>query len=124
MQPGGPQGAGSYRGVPVVTLPGNPVSAAISFEMFVRPALRSAMGHRRWTGGRPVATLPTPCHRAGRQAAVPPRLLRRRPARSEPVGGPGSHLLGSLAVANCLFVVPEGVSEVAAGDPSPLSDDA
>ncbi|HVV20284.1 MAG TPA: gephyrin-like molybdotransferase Glp, partial [Pseudonocardiaceae bacterium] len=46
MQPGGPQGAGRYRGVPVVTLPGNPVSAAISFEIFVRPALLAAGGHR------------------------------------------------------------------------------
>ncbi|MGH3936908.1 MAG: molybdopterin molybdotransferase MoeA, partial [Pseudonocardiaceae bacterium] len=44
MQPGGPQGAGRYRGVPVATLPGNPVSSSVSFEMFVRPALRAAMG--------------------------------------------------------------------------------
>ena len=45
MQPGGPQGAGTVDGVPVVTLPGNPVSAFVSFEVFVRPALRRAMGY-------------------------------------------------------------------------------
>ena len=46
MQPGGPQGAGRLDGgVPVVTLPGNPVSSHVSFEVFVRPALRAALGH-------------------------------------------------------------------------------
>ena len=45
MQPGGPQGAGTVDGVPVVTLPGNPVSSFVSFEVFVRPALRLALGH-------------------------------------------------------------------------------
>jgi molybdopterin molybdotransferase len=44
MQPGRPQGAGLFCGIPVVALPGNPVSAFISFEVFLRPALRAAMG--------------------------------------------------------------------------------
>src|SRR5690606_2970895 len=44
MQPGMPQGAGLVNGTPIVTLPGNPVSALVSFEVFVRPALRAAMG--------------------------------------------------------------------------------
>ena len=63
MQPGMPQGAGRYRGVPVVTLPGNPVSAMVSFEVFVRPAVRAAMGLR---GRRP----PRGAGRADRVAAV------------------------------------------------------
>ena len=45
MQPGMPQGSGRVGGVPVVCLPGNPVSALVSFEVFVRPALRAAFGH-------------------------------------------------------------------------------
>ncbi|HEY5116183.1 MAG TPA: gephyrin-like molybdotransferase Glp, partial [Nakamurella sp.] len=45
MQPGMPQGAGRFLGVPVVTLPGNPVSSYVSFEVFLRPAIRAAMGH-------------------------------------------------------------------------------
>jgi molybdopterin molybdotransferase len=115
MQPGGPQGAGRYRGVPVVTLPGNPVSSAISFEIFVRPALRAALGHL--VVDRPVrhATLATAV-----TAPVGKRQFRRGHHDVEagtvtPVGGPGSHLLASLAAADCLFVVPEGVGELAAG---------
>ena len=44
MQPGMPQGTGRVAGTPIVTLPGNPVSALVSFEVFIRPALRAAMG--------------------------------------------------------------------------------
>src|SRR6185437_2823038 len=43
MQPGMPQGSGRVAGTPIVTMPGNPVSALVSFEVFIRPALRSAM---------------------------------------------------------------------------------
>jgi molybdopterin molybdotransferase len=115
MQPGGPQGAGSYLGMPVVTLPGNPVSAAISFEIFVRPALLAAMGHQAVDRRRPVATLSTPV-----TAPAGKRQYRRGhyepgDASVAPVGGPGSHLLGSFAVANCLFVVPEEADALPAG---------
>ncbi len=44
MQPGMPQGAGSVNGTPIITLPGNPVSALVSFEVFIRAPLRIAMG--------------------------------------------------------------------------------
>ena len=44
MQPGGPQGSASVRGVPIVCLPGNPVSAQVSFTVFLRPLLRGAVG--------------------------------------------------------------------------------
>jgi molybdopterin molybdotransferase len=115
MQPGGPQGAGRYHGVPVVTLPGNPVSSAISFEIFVRPALLAALGHQQVERPRPVATLTTAV-----TAPAGKRQFRRGhyepgPASVEPVGGPGSHLLGSFAVANCLFVVPEPDEQLPAG---------
>jgi molybdopterin molybdotransferase len=115
MQPGGPQGAGRYHGVPVVTLPGNPVSSAISFEIFVRPALLAAMGHRLVDRRRPVATLATTV-----TAPAGKRQYRRGhyepgTATVAPVGGPGSHLLASFAVANCLFVVPEESESVPAG---------
>ena len=116
MQPGMPQGAGRYRGVPVVTLPGNPVSAQVSFEVFLRPALRSAMGH---------AVIHRPLRTAVIDKALhsPPGRRQFRRGVYDPaagtvtlVGGPGSHLLSALAVANCLVIVPEGVGEVAAGD--------
>jgi molybdopterin molybdotransferase len=115
MQPGGPQGAGRYLGVPVVTLPGNPVSAAISFEIFVRPALLVAAGHRLADRSRPRATL-----LADVSAPAGRRQYRRgwySPDQGVvgPVGGPGSHLLASLSKANCLFVVPEETTEIRAG---------
>jgi molybdopterin molybdotransferase len=113
MQPGGPQGAGTFEGVPVVTLPGNPVSAFVSFEVFVRPALRRALGHsspdRLRAPARLTAGLTSP---AGRR-----QFLRGwyDGGRVSQVGGPGSHLVAHLARANCLVVVPEDVTELPAG---------
>jgi molybdopterin molybdotransferase len=125
MQPGGPQGAGEYRGVPVVSLPGNPVSAALSFELFLRPALLAAAGHQLASRTRPRATLV-----ADVQAPAGRRQYRRgwyTPDTGEvgPVGGPGSHLLAALSRANCLFVVPEEATELPAGaevEVIPLAD--
>jgi molybdopterin molybdotransferase len=113
MQPGGPQGAGTVDGVPVVTLPGNPVSSFVSFEVFVRPALRRALGHtapdRLRTSARLSQALRSP---AGRR-----QFLRGRfdGGVVTQVGGPGSHLVAHLARANCLVVVPEDVTELPAG---------
>ncbi|TDD49422.1 molybdopterin molybdotransferase MoeA [Saccharopolyspora elongata] len=116
MQPGMPQGCGRYRdGVAVVTLPGNPVSAMVSFEVFVRPALRAAAGHLATR--RPVrqATLTEPL-------TAPAGKRQYRRGRFDPAtggvtlqGAPGSHLLAGLAKANCLLEIPEDVTELAAG---------
>ncbi|MEU6131502.1 gephyrin-like molybdotransferase Glp [Saccharopolyspora sp. NPDC047091] len=116
MQPGMPQGAGRYRGGPaVVTLPGNPVSAMVSFEVFVRPALRAAAGHHRAERPSRKAVLT-------RSLEGPPgkRQYRRAlydPATGEvtPHGGPGSHLLSAMATANCLLEVPEETVDLPAG---------
>ena len=113
MQPGGPQGAGTVDGVPVVTLPGNPVSSFVSFEVFVRPALRRALGYafpdRLRVPARLTGSLRSP---AGRR-----QFLRGRydGGLVSQVGGPGSHLVAHLARANCLVVVPEDVTELPAG---------
>jgi molybdopterin molybdotransferase len=113
MQPGGPQGAGTVDGVPVVTLPGNPVSAFASFEVFVRPALRRALGHSS------PDRLHVPARLTGPLRSPPGRrqFLRGRYGGGEvsQVGGPGSHLVAHLARANCLVVVPEDVTELPAG---------
>ncbi|MEX5717216.1 molybdopterin molybdotransferase MoeA [Geodermatophilus maliterrae] len=113
MQPGGPQGAGTVDGVPVVTLPGNPVSSFVSFEVFVRPALRRALGHAAPDRLRAPAALTAPLRSpAGRR-----QFLRGRydAGQVSQVGGPGSHLVAHLARANCLVVVPEDVTELPAG---------
>jgi molybdopterin molybdotransferase len=115
MHPGGPQGAGRYRGVPVATLPGNPVSSAVSFEMFVRPALRAAMGlpaQRPRVTARLAEALESPADlRQFRRGA-----LDSASGIVAPVGGPGSHLLGALARSDCLIDIPEAVTHLAAGD--------
>jgi molybdopterin molybdotransferase len=112
MQPGGPQGAGTVDDVPVVTLPGNPVSAFVSFEVFVRPALRRALGHLNPERLHVPARLTGPL----RSPAGKRQFLRGRydGGSVSQVGGPGSHLVAHLARANCLVVVPEDVTELPA----------
>jgi molybdopterin molybdotransferase len=124
MQPGKPQGFGliGEDATPIFTLPGNPVSSYISVEVFVVPALRKMIGRRPWS--RPVG------HAVVSQRLSSPvdrtQYLRGRfdpradGAFVEPVGGPGSHLVGGLAAANCLIVLDEGVSSVAEGDVVPV----
>jgi molybdopterin molybdotransferase len=118
MQPGGPQGAGRVAdlgGVPVVALPGNPVSSHVSFEVFVRPALRAAIGHPH--PGRPVvtATLGEPwTSPAGRRQYRRGLLDAVRGTVTE-VGTAASHLLAALARADCLVVVPEGATTLPEG---------
>ncbi|MGK5641220.1 molybdotransferase-like divisome protein Glp [Streptomyces sp. URMC 126] len=116
MQPGKPQGYGRLGpgGIPLFALPGNPVSAYVSFELFVRPAVRAMMGLE--PPERPVvhaecAEPVGPSPKGRRQ------YLRGRYAdgRVTPVGGAGSHLVGALARANALIVVPEDVTSVPAG---------
>jgi molybdopterin molybdotransferase len=117
MQPGKPQGFGSIGPdhIPLLALPGNPVSSYVSFELFVRPAIRTLMGlddvHRPTTR----ATLTTD------KALTSPKgrrqFLRGTYADGEvtPVGGAGSHLVAALALADALIVVPEDVESVEPG---------
>ncbi|MGP4057039.1 molybdopterin molybdotransferase MoeA [Mycobacterium sp. 4D054] len=119
MQPGMPQGAGRLDGpapgVPIVTLPGNPVSALVSFEVFVRPAVRAAMGLPDTERPRRTAMLT--------EDLVSPRGKRQfRRGVFDPVsdtvtsyGPPASHHLRWLASANCLLELDEDTAEVAAG---------
>lgn len=117
MQPGGPQGAGTYEGLPVLTLPGNPVSAQVSFEVFVRPALLASMGHSQAERPTARATVSSPLTSPAGKTQFRRGLYD--PSSGQvvtPVGGPGSHLLSALALSNCLIEVPEDVTELAAGD--------
>ena len=115
MQPGMPQGAGAIDGTPAVTLPGNPVSALVSFEVFVRPALRTAMGLSQPERPRRTAMLT--------EDLTSPRGKRQfRRGVLDPVtdtvtsyGPPASHHLRWLASANCLLEIDEDTSEVASG---------
>ncbi|MFF4095047.1 gephyrin-like molybdotransferase Glp [Streptomyces sp. NPDC001834] len=119
MQPGKPQGFGSIGPdrTPLFALPGNPVSAYVSFELFVRPAIRALMG---------LADLYRPTVRATLKAdkALSSPAGRRQFLRGSydveagtvtPVGGAGSHLVAALARADALIVLPEDVTSAEPG---------
>jgi molybdopterin molybdotransferase len=120
MQPGKPQGFGviGEDEVPIFTLPGNPVSAYISFEVFVRPALRKMMGQMPYRRALvPGVTLDGFSSPAGRRQFVRAAATSGDQGwMASTVGGHGSHLLGGLSRANALIVVPEDVTSVRAGD--------
>jgi molybdopterin molybdotransferase len=120
MQPGKPQGFGHLgaNNVPIFCLPGNPVSALVSFEAFVRPAIRKLLGKRQINRATVQAiALESVTSSPGR------RQYRRGVLHREAnggysvsfVGGDGSHLIASMASSNCLVVIDEEVTEVVAG---------
>ncbi|GAA3555579.1 molybdopterin molybdotransferase MoeA [Amycolatopsis ultiminotia] len=119
MQPGGPQGCGRWNGVPVVTLPGNPVSVLVSFEAFLRPALLAAMGHtaleRRQVRARLTEDMPSPEGRRQYRRGFYTQADGEVTGIVGPRGGPGSHLLAAFTQANCLIVLPEEVTSAAEG---------
>ncbi len=121
MHPGMPQGHGVVgesddERIPVITLPGNPVSSYISFQNFVRPAINKLRGLGSTDRPRLAVevTKPLDSPQSKRQFA---RGRFLDDGRVEPVGGgQGSHVIGGLAQADCLIVIPEGVAHVNAGD--------
>ncbi|MGW5704612.1 molybdopterin molybdotransferase MoeA [Amycolatopsis japonica] len=120
MQPGGPQGCGHWNGVPVVTLPGNPVSVLVSFEAFLRPALLAAMGHtgvdRQRVRARLTEAMTSPAGRRQFRRGFYTHAEGEVTGIVGPRGGPGSHLLASFTQANCLIVLPEDVDSAEQGD--------
>jgi molybdenum cofactor synthesis domain-containing protein len=120
MRPGKPQGFGLLDDrTPVFTLPGNPVSAYVSFQVFVRPALRALQG-------LPPDPLPTVVARVTEPVRSPSGLrhflrgaleYRDGAHHVTPAEGQGSHQIFSLASSNCLMVVAEDVTSLATGDP-------
>nr|WP_202484460.1 gephyrin-like molybdotransferase Glp [Streptomyces sp. SID8359] len=120
MQPGKPQGFGSIGPdhTPLLALPGNPVSSYVSFELFVRPAIRALMGltddlHRPTVRARISAdkALTSP---AGRRQFLRGRYDEEA-GTVTPVGGSGSHLIAALAQADALIVLPEETTSAEPG---------
>lgn len=121
MRPGKPQGCGLFGStqVPVVCLPGNPVSAYVSFEILVRPALRTMLGHHSTERLR----LPAHCtdslqSPAGRRHYVwcTATADETGSLSATKASATGSHLIGSLSRANALIEIPEHLTHIAAGD--------
>ncbi len=120
MQPGMPQGFGTIGpdSTPVFGLPGNPVSALVSFEAFVRPALRKMLGATPIERPRVRAvTTKALTSSAGKRSFLRVALEVKKGAYVvTPVSGPGSHLLAGMSRANALAIVPEDVEKVAVGE--------
>jgi molybdopterin molybdotransferase len=120
MQPGKPQGLGRLAGgTPILCLPGNPVSAHVSFEVFVRPVLQRLRGLTRTERPTMTATVTdgwrTPPGRAQYMPVVLERADGRLLARRAVPGGSGSHLVAGLARADGLAVVDADLEQVQAG---------
>lgn len=119
MRPGAPLGFGSVRGIPWLGLPGNPVSAMVTFELFARPAIRRLFGHTR-LHRRPVpVTLEEPVSIGARlthfyRAIVTAHDDGHLTARL--TGPQGSGILTSMALANALLIVPEDRQRVDTGE--------
>jgi molybdopterin molybdotransferase len=117
MRPGAPVGFGLLRGIPWIGLPGNPVSTMVTFELFVRPAIRKMCGHALpFRRAVPV--------RMAEPVSLKPKLQHfLRGIVRETAGGPearltgpqGSGILTSMVLANALLVIPEGQFETPAG---------
>ncbi|NTU63959.1 MAG: hypothetical protein HGB05_11310, partial [Chloroflexi bacterium] len=116
MRPGKPLAFGFYRQVPFFGLPGNPVSAMMTFEQFVRPALRIMSGFDQWQKPTVTVTLLEPIASDGRETYARAWVARQADHWTARLsGGQGSNMLGSLARANALVVVPDGVTQLDAG---------
>jgi molybdopterin molybdotransferase len=108
MRPGKPITFGSLHGRPVFGLPGNPVSAMVTYELFVRPALLAMMGgrvvHRARVTARAGARIANPGHRRGYLRVA---LGRDRDGFIATLtGDQGSGILRSMVAADGLAVVP------------------
>jgi molybdopterin molybdotransferase len=116
VRPGKPLAFGHYGGLPFVGLPGNPVSAMVTFELLVRPALLKMGGRSGAERPRVAATLVAPLTSDGRESYL--RAVVTRTAhgyQAELTGDQGSAIMTSLVKANALLVVPAGVRRRRAG---------
>ena len=122
MQPGMPQGAGTVHDTAIVTLPGNPVSALVSFEVLIRPALRAAMGFPQPNRPLRFGVLAEPI-----TSPAGKRQFRRGVYDPDTgivlsYGPPASHHLRWLASANCLLDIAAEVTALDAGERVQLWD--
>ena len=122
MQPGMPQGFGtlaapsSAERVPIFTLPGNPVSAFVSFQVFARPALGALQADDGLGLDSVRAELTGPLRSPPGRRSFLRGVLDRSRGTVTPLTGQGSHQVATLGRANALIVVPEGVAQMAEGE--------
>ena len=118
MRPGKPVAFGHIGTVPLLGLPGNPVSAAVTFELFGRPVIRKMLGHAHLLHPRADVVV---------EDGVSERVMRRHYVRAHverrdghliarTTGNQGSNIMTSLLNANALLIVPEGGTVIQPGD--------
>ena len=118
MRPGKPVAFGHIGAVPLLGLPGNPVSAAVTFELFARPVIRKMLGHTHLL--HPQAEVVV-------EDGVSERVMRRHYVRAHvewkngrliahTTGNQGSNIMTSLLNANALLIVPEGGITIQPGE--------
>jgi molybdopterin molybdotransferase len=122
MQPGMPQGSGVVDGTPIITLPGNPVSALVSFEVFLRTPLRAAMGLPHPDRPRRTAVLTEDLTSPRGKRQFRRGVFDSQTGTVTSYGPPASHHLRWLASANCLLEIGEEVTELAGGSEVHLWD--
>lgn len=121
MRPGKPVAFGQVRGIPFLGLPGNPVSALVTFEVFAQPVIFKLGGQTQWAPAEFQATLAEAITSDGRESYVRVVVTRDGAHRgnrylAHSTGDQGSAVLTSLVKANALLIIPEGVLEARAGE--------
>jgi len=115
MRPGKPLAFGKYRGVPFFGLPGNPVSAFVGFEVFVRPALEKLSGLKLQPRPHQMARLAEPLESDGRESYLRAIVSQENGLLvARLTGHQGSGNIFSLVRANALLIVPSGVKSLTA----------
>jgi molybdopterin molybdotransferase len=120
MRPGKPLAFGNIDSIPFVGLPGNPVSAVVTFDVFVRPAIEKMAG-RPWEAALSEAEVGEPLRSDGRRTYT--RVtLRRVEGRliAYSTGNQSSGVLTSLVYADGLLIIPEGMTDIPAGTRLPV----
>ena len=117
MRPGAPVGFGILRGVPWIGLPGNPVSTMVTFELFVRPAIRKMMGHSLPFRRAVPVQLAEPIRLGPRLQHFLRAIVQEQgdPFIARLAGPQGSGILTSMVRANALLIIPEGQHETPEG---------
>lgn len=130
MRPGAPIGFGDLHGTPWIGLPGNPVSAMVTFELFVRPVIRRMLGHSRLHRRPVTVVLDEPVSTGARLTHFFRGVVHVRDDGSlgaRLTGPQGSGILTSMSRANSLLIVPDDRPRCEAGERVHallLSDDA
>ncbi len=123
MQPGKPQGFGRIHGTPILCLPGNPVSAFVSFHLFVKPLLLALSGTSQWRQ-QPIVSLPVSVALTAsphRDLFVPCRIDWATQTATVPIPhGKGSHFVSSLAGINGIIYLSASQGSVESGDNLPV----